>query len=263
MNEMTTYRWSFEEDVLNYRDAGFSAMGVWRRKLADYGIERAIELLEREQFHVSNLLWAGGFTGSNGQSYQNCLADGVRTLRLAGQLKADSLIVYSGARNGHTQNHVKRLFAGALRHLAPIAEELQVTLAVEPMHPGCASEWTYLTTMDDTLALIDAVGSPAVKIAFDTYHLGHDPQLIERLGSLVPHIGIVHLGDCGSAPTCEQDRQQLGDGCLPLRQIVQALDSAGYRGYYDIELHGQAIENVCYKKILARSRETFETLAAC
>ena len=40
MNEMTTLRWSFEEDVQQYRAAGISAIGVWRRKLSDFG-ERA------------------------------------------------------------------------------------------------------------------------------------------------------------------------------------------------------------------------------
>ena len=35
MNEMTTFRWSFEEDVQHYREAGYPAIGVWRQKLAD------------------------------------------------------------------------------------------------------------------------------------------------------------------------------------------------------------------------------------
>jgi hypothetical protein len=40
MNELTTYRWSFEEDVVNYRAAGISAISVWREKIADFGEER-------------------------------------------------------------------------------------------------------------------------------------------------------------------------------------------------------------------------------
>ncbi len=40
MNEMTTYRWSFEEDVAHYQSAGITAMGVWRQKLSDYGEEK-------------------------------------------------------------------------------------------------------------------------------------------------------------------------------------------------------------------------------
>ena len=75
VNEMTTYRWSFEEDVTRYRDAGIEAIGVWRQKLADFGEERGLELLAHSGLKVSNLLWAGGFTGSDGHSYQEGLAD--------------------------------------------------------------------------------------------------------------------------------------------------------------------------------------------
>jgi len=37
MNETTTYRWSFEEDVAACAAAGIPAIGVWRQKLSDCG----------------------------------------------------------------------------------------------------------------------------------------------------------------------------------------------------------------------------------
>ena len=36
MNEITTFRWSLEQDVENYQQAGYRSIGVWRQKLADY-----------------------------------------------------------------------------------------------------------------------------------------------------------------------------------------------------------------------------------
>src|SRR5215470_16418267 len=104
MNEMTTYRWSFEEDVVNYRAAGIPAIGVWRQKLSDFGEEKGIELLADSGMTVSNLLWAGGFTGSDGHTFRESMDDASEAIRLAGQLKAGCLIVYSGARAGHTHN---------------------------------------------------------------------------------------------------------------------------------------------------------------
>ena len=60
MNEMTTYRWTFAEDVTKCVEHGISAIGVWRRKLADFGDERGIEMLAESGLVVSNLMWAGG-----------------------------------------------------------------------------------------------------------------------------------------------------------------------------------------------------------
>jgi sugar phosphate isomerase/epimerase len=258
VNEMTTYRWSFEEDVTRYRDAGIEAIGVWRQKLIDFGEDRALELLAQSGLKVSNLLWAGGFTGSDGHSYREGLADAREAMHLAAALGTGHLVVYSGARNGHTQNHARRLFTSALGELIPLAEQLQVVLAVEPMHAGCAEEWTFLTSLEDALSLINSVGSPCLKLAFDTYHFGHEPCIADQIGALAPHIGIVHLADGKGLPDREQNRHCLGDGDVPLPRIIKALRQAGYGGYYDVELMGEEIENCDYRQLLERSKQAFD-----
>ncbi|MEZ6081693.1 MAG: hypothetical protein R3C56_40285 [Pirellulaceae bacterium] len=42
VSELSTFRWSFEEDVLHYHEIGFEAIGIWRPKLADYGEEKGL-----------------------------------------------------------------------------------------------------------------------------------------------------------------------------------------------------------------------------
>ncbi len=260
INEMTTYRWSFEEDVEQFRAAGIPAIGVWRQKLADYGESKAAELLIESGLAVSNLLWAGGFTGSDGHSYAESLKDAADAIRLAAMLRAGCLVVYSGGRNNHTQNHARRLFLGALKELLPLATELEVTLAIEPMHPGCAAEWTFLTSLDEAVSLVDTIGSPRVKLAFDTYHLGHEPRILDEIRQLGGRIAIVHLGDSLKPPEAEQSRQRLGAGILPLGEIVAALQEAGYDGDYDVELMGEAIETTDYRQLLECSKRAFARL---
>jgi len=262
VNEITTYRWTFDQDVARYRAAGIEAIGVWRQKLADYGEPRGIDLLRESGLKVSNLLWAGGFTGSDGHSYEESIDDAREAIRLAGALKADCLVVYSGGRNGHTQNHARRLFATALRELLPECEQRDVVLAVEPMHPVCAGEWTILTGLDEALALVDGIGHPRIKLAFDTYHWGHDPAILERLPELAPHIAVVHLGDGLAPPDREQNRCCLGEGKLPWTDIVRGLDRAGYRGHYDVELMGEAVEHRDYCELLQKSKCAFHRLLA-
>ena len=254
INEMTTYRWSFEEDVTQYKAAGIEGIGVWRQKLADYGEQRGIELIAQAGLAVSNLLWAGGFTGSDGRSYQEAVADAREAIRLARALAADCLVVYSGGRNRHTQNHARRLFASALRELLPLAAELDVVLAVEPMHPGCADDWTFLTSLDEALSLVHGLGSPYLKFVFDTYHLGFDPAIVEQIPQVVEHIAVVHLGDARAEPDHEQNRCLLGEGTLPLDKMVKALQDSGYQGRYDVELMGEAVEHRDYQELLDQSK---------
>ena len=262
INEMTTYRWSFEEDVINYRAADVRAMGVWRQKLNDFGEDKGADLLAEHGMQVSNLLWAGGFTGSDGHSYRDSLRDAADAVRLAAHLKAACLVVYTGGRNGHTQNHARRLFTSGMKELLPLADELEVTLAVEPMHSSCADEWTFLTSLDAAAELLSSFDHPRLKLAFDTYQFGHESQICCKLKSLVDRIAIVHLGDSSTEPNHEQNRQFIGRGVLPLREIVAALGEAGYNGFYDVELMGEDIEAADYRDVVNSSKQAVEELLA-
>lgn len=261
VNEMTTYRWSFEEDVAHYAAAGIPAIGVWRQKLSDFGDEKGAVLLEESGLRVSNLLWAGGFTGSDGRNLRESVEDAIEAIRLAGDLKCDCVIVYTGGRAGHTHAHARRLVRDALKKLLPAAEEFGVDLAVEPMHPGCAGDCTFLTTLDDALSLIEAVNHPRVRLAVDTYHLGFDPLLIERIPSFASQIAVVHVGDGLLPADREQNRTLLGSGAVPLTTILNKIARAGYQGYYDVELIGPEIEAADYDGVLEHSKGFMESLA--
>ena len=262
VNETTTFRWSFEEDVANYAEAGIPAIGVWRHKLSDCGEEKGIQLLTRSGLAVSHLFWAGGFTGSDGRSYRASIDDAKEALRTAEALGAACLVVYSGARSGHTYNHAKRLIREALKELAPVADHHGVALAVEPMHPGCAAQFTFLTSLDDVVELLGAVGGDQVKMVFDTYHLGQDDAILERLPEIAPHVALVQLGDARQPPTGEQNRCLLGEGTIPLKEIIAGLKTAGYDGFYDVELLGEEIENFDYPSLLDHAKEAYQRLVA-
>ncbi len=256
MNELTTYRWSFEDDVQHYADTGVDAIAVWRQKLSDFGESKGVELIRDSNLTVSCLMWAGGFTGSDGRSYKESVQDAVEAVRLAADMQAGCLTVYSGARAGHTHNHARRLLNNALKELLPVADEHGVTLAIEPVHEGCAGDWTFLTDFEEALDLVARWDHPRLKLAFDTYYFGADSDLVERLPEFVTHLAIVHVGDGHRAPDGEEDRCPLGNGVIPLDRIVDRLLSAGYGGCLDIKLIGEEIETTDYHELLRQSADS-------
>jgi sugar phosphate isomerase/epimerase len=258
MNEMTTFRWSFEDDVQHYTAEGIRAISVWRPKLSDYGEDKGIELLNDAGLEVASLLWAGGFTGSDGRSYRESISDAKEAIRVAAALNAGCLVLYSGPRGGHTINHARRLLRNALNDLLPLATDQQVTLAIEPMHAACAAEWTFLTDVHETIGLINEFASCHLRLAFDTYHFGFDACLMNRIREFLPAIAIIQLGDTRCIPQGEQNRCRLGDGVLPLAGLVSSLKDAGYDGYCDVELMGEEIENSDYRDLLRHSKATFD-----
>jgi len=258
VSELTTFRWSFEQDIAEYATRGISAIGVWRHKLADVGEAKGAQLLRDSQLAVSSLQWAGGFTGSDGHTYEESLADARQAISAAAELRAKCLIIHSGARGSHTRSHARRLFRCALDKLLPLAEERGITLAVEPMNGDCGGEFTFLNCLDETCKLILDYPSEAMGIALDVYHWGHHPDLLSRLPDLIPRLALVQLGDAREPPRGEPNRCQLGDGTIPLKEIVQALVRGKYNGYFEVELMGEEIEAADYGQVLARSISTFE-----
>ncbi len=258
MNETTTLKWSFEDDLANYKAAGYSAMGVWRQKLSDLEEGMGAALLDAAGMHVSNLLWCGGFTGTDGRSFDDSVADGIEAVRQAAELRADCLVLYAGGRGIHTQSHARRLIRQALVQLAQAADDFDVTLAIEPMHPGCAKEWTFLTNIESTLEMLDSIDCPRLKLVYDTYHLGFDPDAISWIRECVDRIAIVHLGDGKQEPVRDQNRCRLGEGRVPNTELITALCEAGYDGYFDVELFGEDVESVPYEELLMDSFRTME-----
>jgi sugar phosphate isomerase/epimerase len=257
ISELTTFRWSLEEDVLHYRAAGVAGIGVWRHKLADVGDEKGAALLAQAGLAASSLQWAGGFTGSDGHSFEESLADARQAILTSEKLRAGCLIIHSGPRGVHTFNHARRLFRLAIDKLLPLAEERGVTLAVEPMNGDCGADFTFLNCLEETLDLIASYDSAALRIALDTFHWGHAPRLMEQLPQIAPQLALVQLGDSRKPPRGEPNRCQLGDGTIPLGDIVQKLCAAGYDGFFEVELMGEEFEVADYRDVLARSARSF------
>lgn len=258
-NELTTYSWTLEQDVERFSELGLSGIGVWRQKLTDCGEEDGTDLVCGSGLAVSSLMWAGGFTGYDGRSHSDSIDDGIEAIRLAAAMQAGCLVVYTGGRGCHTRKHARRITVNALRELAQVAYDLDVTLALEPVREGC-DDWSFVHNIDDALAMLEEVGSNSLKLVFDTYHLGHEKDVIERLPGLIKHIALVHLGDAKSPPFGEQNRCKLGEGILPLQEILTTLDQAGYGGFCEIELIGQEIEDMDYEDLLRDSIDVVQQI---
>lgn len=259
VNELTTYRWTFDEDIYYAQKAGFDSIGLWRRKVSDFGEARAREMLDDSELKVSSLGWAGGFTGGDGRTLDESIRDALAAVGAAERLRAQCLVVLAGGQNSHIRPHRNRLFRQGLDEMLMAAEVAGVTLAIKPMHASCAGEWTFLNTLEEALELVNLYQSPHVKLVYDLYHfpdLADDPALV---ADLAPHLALVQLGDSRVPRSSAQERCPLGQGALPLWETVAALQYAGYNGCFDVELMGSEIEAADYQSLLA---ETYQALVA-
>ncbi|WP_197529102.1 sugar phosphate isomerase/epimerase family protein [Aeoliella mucimassa] len=238
---------------------GFDSIGLWRRKVVDFGEQRTIELLDDTELNVSSLGFAGGFTGCDGRSLDESIRDALAAVGSAARLNANCLIVIAGGQNNHIRPHRNRLFRQGIDEMLMAAEVAEVTLAIKPMHPVCAGDWSFLNSLEETLELLELYDSEYLKLVYDLYQF---PELVESpalIADLVPHLALVQLADSRLPHSIELERCPLGEGKLPLQDTVESLLYAGYDGSFDVELMGSEIEHCDYQQLLT---DTYEALTS-
>jgi D-psicose/D-tagatose/L-ribulose 3-epimerase len=119
---------------------------------------------------------------------------------------------------------IERL-AEALRPLADYAGERGVRLALEPLN---RYETSLINTAEQGLGVVEAVGSPALGLLLDTYHMNiEEKKPAEAIRIAASHL--VHVHACGS------DRGTPGADHLDWPALARALRDVGYDGAICIE----------------------------
>ena len=75
--QFSTSRWTFHQDIIRYSTIGLDGVGIWRTKVDEVGPQEAADYLFEMKLPVSSVHWAGGFTGSEGNSYIDAVNDAI------------------------------------------------------------------------------------------------------------------------------------------------------------------------------------------
>lgn len=252
ISELTTFRWDLADELDHLVRHGFDAISLWRTKVSDIGVAAAKTLLQQAGVRVASLQWAGGFTGGEGRSFRESVDDALEALDAAAELEADVLVVHSGCRGGHTRSHAHRLLAEALDVLAPEAFARGVTLGIKPMHPAASAGGSFLTSPAAAADWVEGFDHPAVRLALDLWHFGHDRNLIGQIGRLAPLSALVQVADGRGAPFPDAERLPPGQGTHPLAALVAAFVEQGFDGTFEFAPVGEAVETLGYDEVLRR-----------
>lgn len=254
ISEMTTCRWGLAEECERCVAHRFPALALWRTKISDVGVETARRLLLRHGLRASSLQWAGGFTGGEGRSFRESVDDAIEAIETAEFLGAGALVVHPGCRGGHTLGHAHRLLAEACEILAPRAWDAGVRLAIRPFPAAASAGCGFLTRLSSTLEWIDRFDHPAVGMALDLWHFGHDATLAGLLPALVRRLAVVKVADRIGPPVAQGERLVPGRGTLALESLVADLVAHGYAGDMEFEPVGEDVETAGYDATLGRLR---------
>ena len=234
ISQVSTLTASFADDVRAYAAAGADGIGIWEMKLDDGSLE---------EFRASGLGSAAAvplvpsiqplplLPGPD--TVRERVDSLLRSLEVLAPYQPSAIVCFTGpgTRPGDRETAV-----AGVREVAREAERLGLRLAVEPFQREGIESWSILNTLGEAAEFVDEVGSDAVGIQFDAWHLWNTPDLFEEIERYAHLIAGVHVSDWREPTRGWADRVLPGDGSADLPAILGALDEAGWDGYYDLEI---------------------------
>lgn len=160
-------------------------------------------------------------------TYINGLKETVKACNFLG---IPSIISQTGQElEGVSREQQRNAMIETLQECAPICEEANVILEIEPLNGLVNHKGHFLQYSDEAFNIIEEVDSPHVKLVFDVYHQQiTEGNVIRNATSNSQHINHYHIAD-------NPGRNQPGTGELNYLNILQAIKDTGFEGYIGLE----------------------------
>jgi sugar phosphate isomerase/epimerase len=116
-------------------------------------------------------------------------------------------------------------------------------------------EGSFLRTLGDALAMLEASDCPNVGLAIDLWSCSEELISFQGSRSVFERIKIVSVADRTDAISSGCERLPPGVGDLPLTGLLRLLVESGYCGEIEFDPVGQTVSSMGYEELLASLRQ--------
>jgi sugar phosphate isomerase/epimerase len=253
VNSLSSYSWSFAQELALWRDLGVAWAGVIGAKLGD-NVESGLAKLTEAGIRVSTVI-APGFDLGNPDSWDTSRRELHRMIDAVAKRNGWSLYITPGRTTFAPWGDVLDTFARAAGPSADYARNKGVRLAFEP---SMRSDVSFINTIRDA---IDGAEASGLGIVVDFGNCWMERDFREVLLRAAPHIALVQASDAQVGPVLGpgqppgSGRVPFGEGELPIARMLRDVKDTGYDGPIELELPGQLGETEGYESVIRRGVE--------
>jgi len=238
LSEISTVGASLPDDLRAYTAAGFDGIGIWEMKLGDDQAD--LEAVRASGLRVTNCVPVVPSILPNAviegpEDVETRLEALCASMHRFARYEPDCVLCLTGPAGGRGEARARELVVDGLRRIAAAAEEAGVRLGLEPIHSSQRADLTLITTIPETLDLLDEAGLPQVGVMVDLWHVGDTPEIESHLAENVNRITGVHVADWFAEE--RSDRALPAERCA---ELMRVLHEAGWRGAWDVEIFGDS-----------------------
>jgi sugar phosphate isomerase/epimerase len=242
VHTITTKPLGFEEACIKYAQAGIKGITIWRDAIQNIPPSKVTETLRNNNLELVSYCRGGFFPHVNESKRIKAVEANKTMIREAASIQAPMIVLVCGAHPEQSLETSRDQIRDGIISCLPLAEELKVKLAIEPLHPMYADNRSAINTLMQANEMAEDIQSPWVGVAIDAYHVWWDPDLekqIERCGRN-ENIMAWHICDW-KTPTNDLllDRELMGEGCIDLKKISSWMKQAGFNGFHEVEIFSE------------------------
>lgn len=186
---------------------------------------------EQERIGVGISATCTKFISLVDESQRESYMEGIRqTIEACRILNVKSVISQTGNELAGVPRDVQRqVMVETLKRCAPLFEEADIVLELEPLNGLVDHQGHFLQRSDESVDVVDLVGSPNVKLVFDVYHQQiTEGNVIRNAIGYKDRINHYHIAD-------NPGRNQPGTGELNYVNILRAMKEIDFSGYVGLE----------------------------
>jgi len=242
VHTQTTKPWTIEECISNFSSVGIKGISIWRHLLEGKDLKSIKTMLDAHQMDVVSLVRGGFFPAVEVKQRDLALEDNMFAIDQAAAIGAPLLVLVCGADPKQSQEVSRQQIQEGITALIPYAKKNKVKLAIEPLHPMYAGDKSAVVSLGQANKMCEGIASSLVGIAIDVYHLWWDMELKDEIIRCGKNNNIFAFHVCDwRVPTIDflTDRGLMGEGCIPVRQIREWVEEAGFDGYNEVEVFSE------------------------
>ena len=239
VHTITTKPWAIEQSAEEFGKAGIGGISVWRDTLEGRDIAKTGDILRANGLEIISLVRGGFFPSIDSAKRKESLENNRLAIDEAEALGCPMVVLVCGAEPRISLERSRDQIKAGIEAILPYAENANVKLAIEPLHPMYADTRSGVNTMEQANDMAEYFKSDYVGVAVDVYHLWWDPHLEQEIYRCGQHNNLFAFHICDwVSPTMDMlnDRGLMGDGCIDVRQIRSWVEKAGFDGFNEVEI---------------------------
>jgi len=239
IHTITTKALDFEVACAKYAALGVKGISIWRDAVAGLTPRELINCLNKNDLSAVSYVRGGFFPALDPEKRAAAIKDNILMLQEAADMEIPMLVLVCGAEPGQALQTSRDQIREGIEALLPRARELNVKLAIEPLHPMYADTRSAITSLKQANEMAEYFADDGLGIAVDVYHLWFDEDLEQQILRCGRNKNLFAFHICDwKVPTIDMlnDRGLMGEGCIPLKQIRGWVEEAGFSGFNEVEI---------------------------